>query len=98
MVEAADDRAPESVQTFILDGMKSWHAVPCLLEDAPGMIPAAIVDHNNFVRDIVETQLYVKLLDGGSDAALFISSRNDDAKTMKLRRCPRRTGRSRVWP
>jgi hypothetical protein len=51
----------------------------CLfLEDGPGAVGGAVVDHDDFVRDAAEFQLEVKVLDGGGDAAFFVAGGDDD--------------------
>jgi hypothetical protein len=65
--------------------MEGRDAVACFLENAPGLISAAVVHDDDFVRNVVEAQLHVKLLDGGCNAALFVTSRDNDAEAMKGR-------------
>ena len=57
-----------------------------LTEDAPGGIRAAIVNHNDFVRNALQTQLQVQVLDRCGDAALFVACR--DHHRQQLERWP----------
>jgi hypothetical protein len=42
------------------------------------LIAAAIVHHDDLVRNGVRGESAMELLDGGDDAALFVASRYDD--------------------
>jgi hypothetical protein len=43
-------------------------------------VGAAVVDHDDFVRDLVQPQLEVKMFDRGGDAPLLIAGRYDHRK------------------
>ena len=49
-----------------------------LLQNLPGPVRAAVVDHDDLVRDAVEAQLEVEVLHGRGDAALLVPGGNDD--------------------
>jgi hypothetical protein len=50
------------------------------LEDLPGAVGGAVVDHDDFVRDTAEGQLEMEVLDGGRDAAFLVTRGDDDGE------------------
>jgi hypothetical protein len=50
------------------------------LEDWPGAVGGAVVDHDDFVRDTAEVQLEMQVLDGGRDAAFLVTRGDDDGQ------------------
>jgi hypothetical protein len=41
-------------------------------QNLPGGIGAAVIHHHNFVRDILQAQFQMQMLDGRSNTTLFI--------------------------
>jgi hypothetical protein len=72
LTEAVCNSAPEAVVAEVLDWFAFRDAGVDLLEQVPRRIGAAIVDDHDFVRNLLQAQFEVKVLDGGSDAALFV--------------------------
>jgi hypothetical protein len=54
------------------------------LEDFPGAVGGAVVDHNYLVRDAAEFQFEVQVLDGRRDAAFFVPGGNDDGEEAEI--------------
>jgi hypothetical protein len=50
------------------------------LEDLPGAVGGAVVDHDDFVRHAAEVQFEMEMLDGGRDAALLVARGDDDGE------------------
>ncbi len=50
------------------------------MEDLPGAVGGAVVDHDDFVRDAAEVQLEVQVFNGGRDAALLVARGDDDGQ------------------
>ena len=48
------------------------------LEQLPRLVRAAVIDHDDFMRDILELEFQVQVFNGGTDAALLVTRRNDD--------------------
>ena len=55
-----------------------------LLEDGPGVVGGAVIDHDDLMRDAAEFQLEVKVLDGGRDAAFFVAGGDDDGEEAEI--------------
>ena len=51
-------------------------------QNRPGRIRAAVVHHNDFVRDIMKPQFRVKMLNGRCDAAFFVAG--SESRTEQL--------------
>jgi hypothetical protein len=49
-------------------------------DERSGAIGAAIVDHDDFVDDVVESQLEMEMFYRGGDAALFVASGYDNGE------------------
>src|SRR5262249_47196099 len=58
------------------------------LKHVPRSVGAAIVHHDDLVRDAVAAQLFVQVLDGGSYRRMLVTSGNHDAETCE-RAAPR---------
>ena len=76
LIEPPGDRAPKSVRPGILGRGQVGNPCAHALENFPGAIRAPVVHHDDLVRDVLETQLNVKMLHRGSDAAFFVARRD----------------------
>jgi hypothetical protein len=76
LLQAAHNSATETVRSVILDRIYLGNTPPQLIEDLPCFVRAAVVNNDNLVRDVMQPQLYVEMLDGGRNAVLFIARRN----------------------
>ena len=54
------------------------------LEQFPGPVGTAVIDHDDFVGYILQAQFQVEVLDRGADAAFLIPGRDDDGKELQL--------------
>ena len=88
-----DHGSAEAVQPQVLHRPQLRNRGAQLLENFPGAVLAAVVDDNNFVRNIATPQLHVKMLHRDGDATFFIARRNDDRQLRQRRRI--RIGRAR---
>jgi len=79
-VEPLRDRTPEAVRTGILDRAEGGDFRGFALEDLPCGVCGTVVHHDNFVWNSMQRKFEVEMLDGGSNAALLISRRDDDRK------------------
>jgi len=55
------------------------------LEDLPGAVGGAVVDHDDFVRDAPKIQLEVQVLDGGCDASFLVAGGDDHRQESEWR-------------
>ena len=79
-VEPAHDRAAEAVRTraahrgerrdFPLEG----------LQHGPGAVAAAVVDHDDFVRDLRPDEFGIEGPQGGRQGGLLVAGRDDDGE------------------
>jgi hypothetical protein len=61
-----------------LDGVDFRNRRCELLKDRGGSVGAAVVDHDNLVRDTVEPQLEVQVANRRGNAAFLVAGGNDD--------------------
>src|SRR5271165_3968268 len=80
-----NDCPAESVLSLILNRRQLRHSRLQFLQNLPGPVTAPVVDHDNFVGDIMKPQFKTEVLDGGRDTPFLVSRGNDDAKTFELR-------------
>lgn len=70
-------------------GFRRWsicvEAFGFFLEDLPCAVGGAVVDDDDLMRDAAELQLKVQVLDGGRDATLLVTCRNDDGQESEWR-------------
>ena len=84
-VDSLDDRTSEPVQSFVLDGPKFRVRGAELFENGPRLVGAAVIDHDYFMGNIVQTQFEVKMLDGRGDTPFFIPRGHDHAEQRQRR-------------
>lgn len=49
-----------------------------VFENAPRLVRAAVIYHDNFMGDVVEAQLQIQVFDRGPDAPGFVARRNNN--------------------
>jgi hypothetical protein len=76
--ENLNDRAPETMRPRILNRAESGDFGGFALEDLPCGVCGTVVHHDNFVRNSVQSNLEVEMLDGGSNATLLVPRRDDN--------------------
>jgi hypothetical protein len=60
-------------------------ALGFFLEDWPGAVGGAVIDHDDLVRDAAEFQLEVEVLHGRCDAAFLVTRGDDDRQESEWR-------------
>ena len=83
LVQTCDDGAAEAVWWAVPDQACFRDTLAERRHNGCGAIGAAVVNDDDFVRDIVEAQLEMKMLDGGLDATLFIACRNYNGQELE---------------
>src|ERR1019366_5469846 len=71
-------RSPKAVLARVLQRPDGRKAGTEFSEHAPCVVGAAVIHDQDFVRDAVEPQLEVQVLDGGCNATRLVTCRYDD--------------------
>ena len=82
-LDPADNGPSESVTALVPDGMQLGDALFEALQHLPRAVPAAIVNDEDLVRDAVERQFEMKMLDGARDRRLFVTGGDDHAQALE---------------
>ena len=85
VIQSMNDCPAESVPSVVLNRCENWYARLELLQNLPGPVAAAVVHHDNFVRDVMKPQFKIEVLDGGGNTPFLIARRDDDAETSEFR-------------
>ena len=80
MIESERNSPSETMLSLILYWAQGRNSCPCLLEDIPCRVSAAIIDDNDLVIDVMKAQLNVKVLNGTGNATVFVLRRDDNGK------------------
>ena len=78
MIEPTANCATESMRGRVLHRSQTGNLRLERFEHSPGCIRAAIVHNNDFMRHILSPKLEIEMLDCGRNAALLISSWDND--------------------
>ena len=78
MIEPTANSATESMWGRVRQRSQGGHLRPERSEHAPSFIRAAIVNDNDLMRHIVPLKFAIEMLDCGCNAALLISSWDND--------------------
>jgi hypothetical protein len=78
MIQSVNDSLSETARTRIPNMSQSWDPLLNTLEDFPGIVSAVIIYNNEFVLDLIEPQLNMKMFYCRSDACFLIPSRDND--------------------
>jgi hypothetical protein len=84
--------------TLILQRPKLRYLGPQRHKFDPGGICAAVIHDNNLVRNTLDAQFQMQVLDGGDDAAFFIARRNHDAQQLQGRPVGVGSGTAHIAP
>lgn len=79
-VETGDHRPAEAVWCWVVYGPEFWHLSSRGLEQRPGIIIAAIVDHDDLMRDASILKHLMQVPDGADHTACLVSGWNDHRK------------------
>ena len=79
-IDSFDYGATKAVQTFIVDRTNGGIIGRDFLQDRPGPVCAAVVYHNNLMRDFVQLQLQMHVFHRCPHAIGLVASGNNDAE------------------
>ncbi len=85
VVQTERDCTPKAVWTGVANWAQSKNFFALGFEDRPSGIGGTVIDDKDFVRNRVELQLKVKVLNGGGDTSFFVTGRDDNREHGKKR-------------
>src|SRR4051812_37981138 len=70
---------------IVLDGAEFRQPALQVTQEFPRPIRASIIDHQNFMGNIVDAKFDMEVFDRGTDATFLVPSRDDDGEQCKRR-------------